>query len=559
MRAHLISTLTAALMAVPALAQYGRVEDGRANDGSLRVGSGGRNLPRRQPYRSYSNQVITGNVGRGLHFRGDSPIESTTAFQGTLGSTTLDTFRRDAVSVDDVRRGYTSYGRRPYYSQTGTATITSGVRSGFQPSGVPRGSRTYINLPQDPYRRGDKTDRPYSRQIRIAESRSETPELDRTESRAFDIEPRTRSALFGIAPDPAETSLNPFAEDRSRREMRRIPVYSRTRAIGRDLEDPNAEPEEDGSLGTLTPPLRPRSEEAGSRTGSARREGDAGSSSRTPDEPPQRSSITRTYAERDALRREAQERKGDPLAASRTRQEGDLYRTMLQAASYTKDLDRPEAAESAETQGPKTAAAAAPEEGEEASQAPSAAAPPSAHGQEERLRELLSKPITTFSGTAKTFANDALRKAEEKLAKGRYYDAVAAYDVARMADPQNALAWIGRGHALIGAGDYLSAVASLDEGLGLFPEYSKFDVDLKAFLKHRDVLDIRRADLEGRLERKEDYRLRFLLGYIEYYSGLEKFGLPNLIRAAKDAPETSPISRFPEMLRAERVATRPAN
>ena len=177
--------------------------------------------------------------------------------------------------------------------------------------------------------------------------------------------------------------------------------------------------------------------------------------------------------------------------------------------------------------------------------------------QQERLKTALSEPIITFVGSDKTMANKAFAQAEEYLAGGRYYDAVNAYDVARTADPDNPLIWIGRGHALIGAGDYLSAAASLEEGFRRFPQAARFKIDLRAFLKHGDILDIRRADLEQRLEEEDNFRLRFLLGYIEYYSGLARFGLPNLERAAKAAPTTSIFSKFPSLLRQSPTTTNP--
>jgi hypothetical protein len=229
--------------------------------------------------------------------------------------------------------------------------------------------------------------------------------------------------------------------------------------------------------------------------------------------------------------------------------EGDVYRMMLRAASITEKMPT---VDGQVGPGPAARRQAAPDVPDEAV-APGPTERPrqviTAAGQHvDALRALLDRPIDTFAGTAKTLANDAFKKAETHLAQARYYDAVTAYDIARAADPGNPLIWIGRGHALIGAGDYLSASASLEEGLRRFPEIGRFRIDLKAFLRHGDILDIRRADLERRLDEKENYRLRFLLGYIETFSGLEKFGLPNLKQAAKDAPTTSPISTFPKML-----------
>ena len=61
-------------------------------------------------------------------------------------------------------------------------------------------------------------------------------------------------------------------------------------------------------------------------------------------------------------------------------------------------------------------------------------------------------------------------------------------------------------------------------------------------------LEQRIADLEERLEDREDYRYRFLLGYAEYYSGLPKYGLPNLKLAAEQAPPQSGMARLYDLL-----------
>ena len=59
------------------------------------------------------------------------------------------------------------------------------------------------------------------------------------------------------------------------------------------------------------------------------------------------------------------------------------------------------------------------------------------------------------------------------------------------------------------------------------------------------MLDRRRADLERRLETKDDYRLRFLLGYAEYSTGLQKLGLADMSKAAAAAPpELDALRRF---------------
>ena len=54
-----------------------------------------------------------------------------------------------------------------------------------------------------------------------------------------------------------------------------------------------------------------------------------------------------------------------------------------------------------------------------------------------------------------------------------------------------------------------------------------------------------------RLEKQDDARLRFLLGYLEYYGGDQVTGMRNIERAAELDRGQSIISRFPDMLRKE--------
>ena len=51
------------------------------------------------------------------------------------------------------------------------------------------------------------------------------------------------------------------------------------------------------------------------------------------------------------------------------------------------------------------------------------------------------------------------------------------------------------------------------------------------------------------LERREDPQLRFLLGYLEYYTGDKTHGVENLDKAADAAEFGTIIKRFPDMLR----------
>ncbi len=164
------------------------------------------------------------------------------------------------------------------------------------------------------------------------------------------------------------------------------------------------------------------------------------------------------------------------------------------------------------------------------------------------IRSTSDHPLTSLVGDGDDPTTQWQRTAEEFLKDGEFRRAVSHYEVARVTDPDNPLLLLGQGHALIGTGEYAAAVRKIEQAIQRFPEIAYFDLDLNQFITDPDLLDIRRADLEKRLAQFDDYRLRFLLGYIEYYTGLQGFGLENLKAAAAAAPPDSPIAGFPEML-----------
>ncbi|GJQ27061.1 MAG: hypothetical protein HBSAPP02_20930 [Phycisphaerae bacterium] len=162
--------------------------------------------------------------------------------------------------------------------------------------------------------------------------------------------------------------------------------------------------------------------------------------------------------------------------------------------------------------------------------------------------DVIEDPITTFAGHYENDLNRLIVEGETLMHKGEYYRAAGKFDLARVIDPRNPLPLLGRGHAWIAAGDYSSGLSSILAGIERFPQIAAFRLDLPALVGGRDVFDRRRADLAKKLEQREDYELRFLLGYLELYSGLSVEGLADIEKAAAQAPAESVIVRFHDML-----------
>jgi tetratricopeptide (TPR) repeat protein len=164
-------------------------------------------------------------------------------------------------------------------------------------------------------------------------------------------------------------------------------------------------------------------------------------------------------------------------------------------------------------------------------------------------------PMRTFVGSQASVMNARLAEAEALLKQGQYYRAAETYAAAQSADPTNPLPHLGRSVSLLAAGDYMTSANALFTSVRLFDSLGQFQIDLKSLVADAGVLESRRADLEKRLQLFDDFRLRFLLGYLQFSTGLPDAGLANLEAAAKKAPaEFESVGRFVADLRAKHNA-----
>jgi len=150
---------------------------------------------------------------------------------------------------------------------------------------------------------------------------------------------------------------------------------------------------------------------------------------------------------------------------------------------------------------------------------------------------MMQGTLRTFVGTEESAISRYMEEAEGLLKKGDYYSAANAYGMAQVVDARNPLPSLGRSLALLAAGDYLTSANDLFRAIRLAPPDTYFKLDLEAFVPNLEILDRRRADLENRLERTEDFRLRFLLGFAEFCSDLHDLGLKDMKTAAQAMPE----------------------
>jgi hypothetical protein len=492
-------------------------------------GMGGTPIVR--PYSPMSgNAFATGNIRGGLSLRSFSPISDPTAFRASLGSGSLSSFIRDSVSVyDSYSSGSAPFSPyTPFYDPARTAP-TAGFLSGQQyPSATLQGG---LNKPND-----FSVSRPTPGLLNygVPGAQRFDPMASRTGA------PPVATSIFGVMPvKPVDLNqpIKPMTTDPIT-PLRELPNSARfptplshenpaergqmdTRVIPRPIVEPLGAPLDvvlKGNVQDLLAPPKTMPSLLDERP-------PLPDKPRDPAQPPLSPRVT---ALRDA----------SMLPGN------DVFTDMRLALAMISDPKATEVFRDMQ----KAAAGMARPTGQAAAQEIEAAV---------FIDRLMKAPIKTFVGEGTSPVNDEMLKGESLLQIGQFYDAARRFERAAMLDPGNPLPNIGRGHALLAAGDYLSASLSLVRGLERYPEITRFDVDLKSFFKTAEIIDIRRADLMQQLERHEDPTLRFLLGYLEYYTGDRERGMANLEKAAGEADPGSIIRRYPALLRNESLPPPP--
>ncbi|MHC4243957.1 MAG: tetratricopeptide repeat protein, partial [Planctomycetota bacterium] len=154
----------------------------------------------------------------------------------------------------------------------------------------------------------------------------------------------------------------------------------------------------------------------------------------------------------------------------------------------------------------------------------------SAIGRLDNLKELsqtdLSAKAKSIRGTQTnpdTFSMSRLyhhfQEAQDHLKGGRYYAAADSFALASIYKQGEPLCFAGRGHALLGAGEYISSALFLSRAIEANPEYVKTKIDLAAMLGGENKLESRIADIQEWLGRSGSGKLEFLLGYVYYRIG----------------------------------------
>lgn len=554
-----------------------QVQQGRLLDASNRLGSGGLNYAR-PPYNfNAGNRIVTGNVAGGAGFRGFSPIRdpnslflggslldpnslaalSTTSRLSTsaLPSDQLNAFRRDSFNLWDYRTQ--SYGLRggiagylPYYSSSSTVTNTGAIISGRNRIGTSQVVNSYKLLGSGvPVRPGD----PFAVSGSLVTGGSSLAVPSRL-LRSTTGQPVTgkvnnlllQSQLFGGA--VRQVPLTELSSQKIREEALGAATAAPVSVTGPlDLRVRPLGPEDTRVEGSgLLDRRLDRRVETGStldrvlERAAADGEWQAGRTGRALSPSGVSTGNGAVSSAQGGLRRSP----GGLFGGA-----GDVFARMREMSSvFPRTRLTSPGSEATVSQAPDVSLvrkfggpqAVRPAIGDPSITTPSL--PPEGSGPQPAELDPALMPIKTFVGTQKSMVNNSLADAESDLQAGKFYRAAETYRFTRSFAPDNPLPVLGNAMALLAAGDYMTSVSGLFEAIRLFESLSLFQIDLKAFVTDLGLLDRRRADLESRLEHSENYRLRFLLGWAEYCSGLEELGLSNMEKAMEASQPEEPAS-----------------
>lgn len=410
------------------------------------------------PIDTSGNLVITGNVSGGRFFRGIVPYHATTDFEGSVGSSSLDTFIRDSAGAEnyDSRE---SYGGKPasYYSPTQSVTtmipgsrggilgplptrIEGRAESGLPPSAAPKGQ------PLTEY----NTSLFYNKYRPLS-----TPVSQLEKMFAEEAEKYPEGQNVGTAEKISEQRQKQI--EQFRYDLRQ--ASEKVAELKQNLTIPTA-------------PLQPSGEKKVA-------EGVL---------PPQTQTIEG--------------------------KQPDVYAQMQKEVdTLQKKFETIQKLTAAAQTGRKTVA----EANKPAKEASVAAGPnePSAVDISFKAEGLLGEH-KTFASFSEDKFNQYMRTAEKYLKEGKYYRAADLYTLASVHKPADPLPYAGKSLALFAAGEYMSSSLFLSRAIELFPGYAQFKVDLVSIVGDKDMLESRIAEVERWLQKNDAPELQFLLGYVYY-------------------------------------------
>lgn len=581
-----VAAVLSGLGTAAATAQVRDNGDGRALDANNQVGSNGyNNVPgsdgRNRSFYT-SQQIITGNVTRGLSFRGVVPYTDSRAFRGPTVGNFSDRFVRDSSGVAD---GQVTGLEAPtaFYARSRVVPPPTGFeREGFTGGYINRSGNAFETNSFSARGSYDSyaVDDPFSARSRERLLATPAPGANDAQQ-ANQAVLITASPLYGVRQwnnterstqdffnprgptdsiERAGFGLDPTTVERMRNEVNQngIPADQRTDQPG----------QENGGLsptGEAAQPLNtPLNATPGDPTG-ANPGGDAGQGAQ-----PLGANIDpgngvrsrlvvpanqQSQLYRELVRRYDRQQQNQPVSPQESARQFNTLRRAQQA-------ETPGQADQNTTAGGQAPGAQQPGGAPAVSMLPGISMPPAPVPGELPPRRSTDRPeapprprvpvpadappapteaptalkITSLAqGIPAAGLRDLMTTAEQLLKDGKYDSAIEKYDAAAMVAVENPLITLGRAQAELGATYYRRAENDLRRAIEREPALLKGEYDLRTFLG-QERLQYVVQDLKALADREPtDARSMLLLAYIAYNTGMAEQAAAFLNEAAKRA------------------------
>jgi tetratricopeptide (TPR) repeat protein len=568
------------VVASPALGQVRATnQDGAALDANNRVGSGGRNAGatgidnRANAQRVTGNQIVTGNVTGGRHFRDSVGYTDPREFRDTTFSDSSRAFIRDSTSIGEVRSpNAMSNQAQPFYDPAITVTPPAGYVQGgpgvqnYVPAPTPS-ANTLNNAAGFPTTLQPLSPIPQPGELVMPGPTDESGGSVLTASPLYGVR-QWRTGEAGDQQFLSELEMGLSGRRDVRLDQDQV---QRLRAEFSPTTEENDRTSITGAL--VARPLSSAVEqrELSSAVG-AQGGADTGQRTRTrilanpQEQNPQyvemRRRLEQYNNDRNATDQEAHQafvqaqRMRDRAAAESTgqaQQPGGIGtgqpgagQAAPGAAPGAPTAPKP-APEGAEQQNLTNAERLGLTDYGKRAQQRARGEDPDATGEKGSAPDTRGEPtrriarpepvkVPTLAQSAQNSGfSQLLRKAEELMKEGKFTSALDEYDKAQQVAPDSALVTLGRAHAELGATYYSRAESHLREAFNADPALLMGQYDLQAFYGE-DRLRTLVNDLKeiARLEESQP-RPVFLLAYIAYNTGNERMAGGYLDLAEKRA------------------------
>lgn len=150
-------------------------------------------------------------------------------------------------------------------------------------------------------------------------------------------------------------------------------------------------------------------------------------------------------------------------------------------------------------------------------------------------------PHKTYASLAQAKYAAYMGTAEGYFREGKFYKAADVYELASVWRPEAARAYLGKGFALFGAGEYMSSAYYVGRAIELEPSLAARSFNLDKLIGDRDVFENRLVELNKWQERSGAGELAFLMAYILHHDGKPAQAVQAISRAVKSMPDSPSV------------------